>query len=253
MSLAYVYDEEEVKSHLDFEGYYRITNLPDPTEDDEPVTKAYADTHYSGGGGSGDEGLFKTGYTMEGDIHMAGYNITGLNDPTTADEPVTKNYVDTHYATKSTATILSDTGFMMKGDINMDGNRVKNIPAPSDNSDPATKKYVDDNRGITTHGFTMQDNISTGGHHITNLGTPTTRDETVNKEYADTHYITFSSLAQGFQMQNPIDMNSNKIENPPDPTSDDEPVTKGGMLTHTIVVVALGCQILILQWLVILI
>ena len=36
----------------------RIIDLPDPVEDDEPVTKGYADTHYSGGdkGDTGDKG-----------------------------------------------------------------------------------------------------------------------------------------------------------------------------------------------------
>ena len=33
----------------------RIIDLPDPVEDDEPVTKGYADQHYSGGG-KGDTG-----------------------------------------------------------------------------------------------------------------------------------------------------------------------------------------------------
>ena len=54
MSLCYGYSKSEVQSNKDFENYYRITNLPDPTTDDQPVTKGYADKHYSGGGIGGD-------------------------------------------------------------------------------------------------------------------------------------------------------------------------------------------------------
>ena len=39
---------------------HKITNLPNPLSNTEPVTRGYADTHYSGGGGSkgpkGDKG-----------------------------------------------------------------------------------------------------------------------------------------------------------------------------------------------------
>ena len=53
MALAYGFSKSEVDSSKDFENQFRILNLPDPTTDDQPVTKGYADTHYSGGGGGG--------------------------------------------------------------------------------------------------------------------------------------------------------------------------------------------------------
>ena len=53
MALAYGFSTTEVNSNKDFENHFRILNLPDPTTDDQPVTKGYADTHYSGGGGGG--------------------------------------------------------------------------------------------------------------------------------------------------------------------------------------------------------
>ena len=65
MALTYGFSESEVSSNKDFENQFRIFNLPDPTTDDQPVTKGYADTHYflrstgggtEGGGGKGPKG-----------------------------------------------------------------------------------------------------------------------------------------------------------------------------------------------------
>ena len=53
MALAYGFSKSKVDADKDFENQFRILNLPDPTTDDQPVTKGYADTHYSTGGGSG--------------------------------------------------------------------------------------------------------------------------------------------------------------------------------------------------------
>ena len=49
MSLYIGYESnlEYVEENIDMDGN-RILDLPDPVEDDEPVTKGYADKHYSG-------------------------------------------------------------------------------------------------------------------------------------------------------------------------------------------------------------
>ena len=51
MSLYIGYESnlEYVEENIDMDGN-RILDLPDPVEDDEPVTKGYADKHYSGSG-----------------------------------------------------------------------------------------------------------------------------------------------------------------------------------------------------------
>ena len=56
MALAYGFSKTQVDSDKDFEDQYRIYNLPDPTSDNQPVTKGYTDTHYSSGGGKGPKG-----------------------------------------------------------------------------------------------------------------------------------------------------------------------------------------------------
>ena len=53
MSLLFGYasDLELVEENVDMDGS-KIFDLPEPTEDSEPVTKGYADKHYLGGGGT---------------------------------------------------------------------------------------------------------------------------------------------------------------------------------------------------------
>ena len=78
-------------------------------------------------GDPGSGGLSDTGFTMQGDINMNTNKITGLGDPTTNSEPVTKQYGDSAY--------LTDGGFVMSDNIGMGGH-----------TDSATKKYVDDKK-----------------------------------------------------------------------------------------------------------
>ena len=57
MSLLFGYSSglSTIEEDINMNGY-KITDLPSPTTDSEPVTKSYADTHYSSGGGSGQRG-----------------------------------------------------------------------------------------------------------------------------------------------------------------------------------------------------
>ena len=89
-------------------------------------------------GDSGSGGLSDTGFTMEGDINMNTNKITGLGNPTTNSEPVTKQYGDSSY--------LTDGGFVMNDNIGMGGHTVTNLGTPANNTDAATKKYVDDKK-----------------------------------------------------------------------------------------------------------
>ena len=58
MSLLFGYasDLELVEENVDDMDGNRILDLPEPTEDSEPVTKGYADKHYLGGGTTGPQG-----------------------------------------------------------------------------------------------------------------------------------------------------------------------------------------------------
>ena len=53
MSLNFGYSPPglgRIKKDIKMNGH-KILDLPSPTSDSEPVTKSYADTHYSSGGG----------------------------------------------------------------------------------------------------------------------------------------------------------------------------------------------------------
>ena len=89
-------------------------------------------------GDTGSGGLSDTGFTMQGDINMNTNKITGLGNPTTNSEPITKQYGDSSY--------LTDGGFVMSDNIGMGGHTVTNLGTPTNNTDAATKKYVDDKK-----------------------------------------------------------------------------------------------------------
>ena len=64
--------------------------------------------------------------------------ITGLGNPTTNSEPITKQYGDNTY--------LTNGGFMMNDNIGMGGHKIINLGTPTNNTDGVNKKYVDDKK-----------------------------------------------------------------------------------------------------------
>ena len=78
MALSYGYDGFPIQGDINMD-YHKITNLPNPTIKNEPITKGYADTHYSGGS----SGLSDSGFTMQEDINMNGHKIINIPDPST--------------------------------------------------------------------------------------------------------------------------------------------------------------------------
>jgi hypothetical protein len=85
------------------------------------------------------------GGTMTGAIAMGTAKITGLGDPTSAQDAATKTYVDTQDATK-----LSTTGGTMSGAIAMGTNKITGVGNPTLAQDAATKAYTDSILGSAT-------------------------------------------------------------------------------------------------------
>ena len=85
------------------------------------------------------------GGTMTGAIAMGTAKITGLGDPTAAQDAATKAYVDTQDATK-----LSTTGGTMSGAIAMGTNKITGVGDPTLAQDAATKAYTDSILGSAT-------------------------------------------------------------------------------------------------------
>ena len=100
----------------------KITNLPDPTLANDPITKQYATRVY----------LTDSGFTMQDNIGMNNHEILGLN-PTPSDgtAAVSKSYTDTVYIKKGT-------------NIDMNGHRITGLPIiPLSAGEPITKGFVD--------------------------------------------------------------------------------------------------------------
>jgi trimeric autotransporter adhesin len=89
------------------------------------------------------------GGTMTGAIAMGTAKITGLGNPTSAQDAATKTYVDTADALK-----LNLTGGTMSGAIAMGTNKITGVGNPTLAQDAATKTYVDDILGSATSAAT---------------------------------------------------------------------------------------------------
>jgi hypothetical protein len=104
---------------------YKITNLGTPTSNADASTKAYVDTSIANlidgapstldtlneiaaaladNASFSDTVVLKSGSTMSGNLAMGTNKITGLGDPTNAQDAVTKNYIDTAVLAPSNLT-----------------------------------------------------------------------------------------------------------------------------------------------------
>jgi hypothetical protein len=104
---------------------YKITNLGTPTSNTDASTKAYVDTSIANlidgapstldtlneiaaaladNASFSDTVVLKSGSTMTGALAMGTNKITGLGDPTNAQDAVTKNYIDTAVLAPSNLT-----------------------------------------------------------------------------------------------------------------------------------------------------
>jgi hypothetical protein len=140
-----------------------ITNLTSPTNTNDAATKGYVDTSISNlvdsapgtldtlnelAAALGDDPNFSTtitnsiatklplaGGTMTGAIAMSTNKITGLGDPTAAQDAMTKAYAD--------ATYLALSGGTMTGAIDMGSQKITTTYTPTNAADLTTKTYVD--------------------------------------------------------------------------------------------------------------
>ena len=182
MALAYGFSTTEVKSNKNFENHFRILNLPDPTTDDQPVTKGYADTHYSGGGGGG--GVGPQG--PEGPEGPQGpHGARGLRGPPGSRGPQGSRGPEGSEGLQGPQGPQGDTG--KKGEKGEQGDSCS--PGPPGPQGPQG--------GLPNTGFTMKGDINMNNYRIINLQDPSRKDAPVTKQYADTHY--FGGSVQGPQ------------------------------------------------------
>ena len=123
-----------------------------------------------------------TGGTMSGAIAMGTSKITGLGDPTVAQDAATKTYVDTADALK-----LNLAGGTMSGAIAMGTSKITGLGDPTNIQDAATKSYVDTGLALklSLTGGTMSGAIAMGASKITGMADPTANQDATTKFYVD--------------------------------------------------------------------
>lgn len=186
-----------VDSNINMQNQYRIYNLKDPLQTDEPTTKDYTNTHY----------LQKVGGTMLGNLDMNGKNILNLPTPTNSKHPATKEYSDAK---------LSKGGGIMTGNLNMDNNRIFNLPAPTGNGQPlnlasGNVMYLRVN-GLNS----MTQNLNLNSYKLVSLGTPTTNTDAATKKYVDDNVPDMSDYLEKdgtVAMTGNLNLNVNRIIN----------------------------------------
>jgi len=165
---------------------YKIINVANPTGDQDAATKYYVDkkvitptsitltTDYILVGNASNQAaaVAKSNVSLSefgaitSNLSLAGYQITNMADPVTAQDAVTKKYVDNSLASFSSIPSLT-LGYLFVGDatnkalataknviplsgfaaaaadVDLGTHKLVNVTDPSGNQDVATKKYVD--------------------------------------------------------------------------------------------------------------
>ena len=150
-----------------------VTGLTEPVLGSDAATKTYVDTSVSDlvdaapaaldtlnelAAALGDDAAFSTtvtnsiatklplaGGTMSGVIAMGTSKITGMGDPTAAQDAATKAYSDTQDALK-----VTKAGDTMSGALAMGSNQITGVAAPTLGGDATNKTYVDGILGSAT-------------------------------------------------------------------------------------------------------
>ena len=184
-----------------------ITNLTAPSSDLDAATKKYVDDEIStliGDAGTGldtlgeladalnDDDAFSTtvtnsiatklpkaGGTMTGAIAMGTNKITGVGDPTAAQDVSTKVYTDTQRDTR-----IAKTGDTMSGELAMSNNKITGLATPTANTDASTKSYVDGILGSATSAATSAATSTTQATNSANSATASAASAVTSEEWA---------------------------------------------------------------------
>jgi hypothetical protein len=133
----------------------------------------------------------KSGDSMSGALAMGTNKITGLGNPTNAQDATTKTYVDAADALK-----VNKAGDTMSGNLAMAGNIVTGLGTPTSATDAATKSYVDaaDALKVNKSGDTMTGQLAMSGNRVINVGDPVNLQDAATKVWVSSLAFTGVTL-----------------------------------------------------------
>lgn len=216
------FNNVEINGTLNMDGSTTATiqNLTNPTNAQDAATKSYVDTGLSNlvasspaalntlnelAAAINDDASFSTtmtnslatklplaGGTMSGSIAMGTSKITGIGDPTSTQDAVSKNYSDTQDALK-----LNLSGGTLTGSIAMSNNTISGVPNPAANDQVSNKSYVDSILGSATSAATSASNAATSETNAANSASTAaghaataTSAITNSQHFVDTYFIS---------------------------------------------------------------
>ena len=194
----------------------KIINLPNPSTGSEPVTKAYADTHYSGGGGQrGPRGL-PGSPGAQGPRGLPG--SPGAQGPRGSPGAQGPRGLPGSPGAQGPRGLPGSPGAQgprgLPGSDRTQGprgspgaQRPRGLPGSDGAQGPRGPRGPAGSGGLSATGFTMQGNINMNTNKITNLPDPTLPTEPVTKGYATSVYLTDG----GFTMQDNIGMDGHEV------------------------------------------
>ena len=113
-------------------GNEKITDVGDPTDDNDATNKKYVDDE-----NTAQNTVINSKLDKNKDIPMAGKRIIGLPNPTGNQQPVTLGYGDLRY-------LRVDGGNSLQSDMRANNKKIIYLGPPTDEKDATNKKYVDD-------------------------------------------------------------------------------------------------------------
>ena len=199
----------------------KLTNVGNPTDDKDAVSKNYVDTH----GGK------TSSLTIDSNIDMKSqFSITKLKTPTDNDDAANKKYVDDSKVDGSVFLKL-DGSRPMTGNLNMNNKRILNIQNPTGGNEPIPLAYSDIAYLKVDGSNSMTNNLNMNNKRIINLIT-TNDTDAATKKYVDDKSTNPQDLSPFFKkdgstpMTGNLNLNGNKIFNLEDPASDNDAANK---------------------------
>lgn len=182
------------------------------------------------------------------DLPLGGFKLTGVGDPTSAQDAATKSYVDTAISALDAASLLrADGSVPLTGDLDAAGNYVVGLPSTpllDTNNDPIPSQAVSLAMTATVvsdalNGYVKADgsvpftgNVNAFTNKVINVGTPTDADDAATKNYVDTELLTAVLVDGSRSMTASLDMDGNSVTGLPSVQSDpSDAVSYAGMST----------------------